>query len=148
MDEQSDQILTPDEGLIRHAIKSKTKKQKKIFDPVAQKWRAPAAAFEPYVYNPSRPGKPADTHLSVNIESSLVAADLPLHWNVPVSFYTARIQVEDCANNGLTVWRQPRPENPHHGGISGLVEMRDNNIQLYEKTIDALARASEVIDTP
>ena len=139
----TEQRLTdPNEGLIRRAWR--TGRQKIIIDQLSGARRAPAAAFEP---------RAKDEALSVNVESSLLAAGLPLIWGVdPTRQYAARITVGDCWANGLEAFRNPvlpippdDPGNPHHGLIRGLVEMRSNNPDDYERTIDELAKASRIV---
>jgi hypothetical protein len=105
--------------------------------------RAPAAAFEP---------RAKDEALSVNVESSLCAAGLPLLWNVDLrKFYAARITVGDCIANALGAFHEGTPPtandpgNPHHGGIWGLLEMRLNNPDAYEAVLTALAKASTIV---
>jgi hypothetical protein len=105
--------------------------------------RAPAAAFEP---------RQADEALSVNLESSLRACGLPLTWSTdPTKQYAARITAGDCSDNDLEAFHNPlpenppHPENPHHGLIRGLVEMRLSDPDTYERAITALARASTIV---
>jgi hypothetical protein len=105
--------------------------------------RAPAAAFEP---------RQKDEALSVNVESSLLASGLLLSWGVDLGRqYAARVTVGDCLANALEAFHNPLLENPpeaanpHHGLIRGLVEMRANNPDSYERAITALAKASTIV---
>jgi hypothetical protein len=129
------------EGLIRRAWR--TGRPKIIIDQLTGVRRAPAAAFEP---------QKADEALSVNVESSLLEAGLPLTWSVnPAKQYAARITVGDCSANALEAFHNPlpenppQPENPHHGLIRGLVEMRLGDRDTYERTLTALAKASTIV---
>lgn len=138
-------LSDPTEGLLRRAFR--TGKQRMITDQLTGISRAPAAAFEP---------RKVDEALSVNVESSLLAAGLPLTWSVdPSRQYAARITVGDCTANDLEAFHNPlpenspQPENPHHGLIRGLVEMRSANPDAYEWAITALAKASTIVpETP
>jgi hypothetical protein len=108
-----------------------------ITDQLTSVSRAPAAAFEPRII---------DEALSVNLESSLRASGLPLTWSVDAAKqYAARITVGDCSANALEAFHNPVPGNPHHGLIRGLVEMRSNNPDAYERVITALAKASTIV---
>jgi hypothetical protein len=114
-----------------------------ITDQLTGLTRAPAAAFEP---------RQKDEALSINLESSLLAAGLPLIWSVDLTKqYAARITVGDCTANDLEAFhnplpeKPPEPENPHHGLIRGLVEMRSSDPDKYERAITALAKASSIV---
>ena len=138
----TEQRLTdPREGLIRRAFR--IGKQRMIIDQLTGVPRAPAAAFEP---------RQKDEALSVNLESSLLASGLPLTWRVDLSRqYAARITVGDCYANDLGAFHNPlpenppEPENPHHGLIRGLGEMRLSDPDTYERAITALAKASTIV---
>jgi hypothetical protein len=130
-------LTDPDEGLLRRAFKRG--KSRQILDQITNRSRAPAAAFEP---------RKIDEALSVNVESSLLEARLPLTWSVvdPDKQYVARITVGDCTKQNLEAYHCPDlPENPYHGHIWGLVEMRRIDEDQYERAIDALARASTIV---
>jgi hypothetical protein len=134
-------LTDPADGLIRRAYRKS--KQHVVDDQLTGVKRAPAAAFEP---------RARDEALSVNVESSLRAAGLPLLWNVDLSkFYAARVTVGDCTQNALEAFHEPVPptqndsENPHHGSICGLVEMRSSNPDAYEAVLTALAKASTIV---
>jgi hypothetical protein len=140
------QITDPHEGLIRRAYRSGRSKHI-ITDQLTGIRRAPAAAFEP---------RQKDEALSVNLESSLREAGLPLTWGLdPAKQYATRITVGDCSANALEVFHKPVngnphanppvPENPHHGLIRGLVEMRVSDRDTYERTLTALAKASSIV---
>jgi hypothetical protein len=140
------ELFDENEGLIRRVWWTPGK-YKPIVDQKTGRQRAPAAAFEPRLPDSRNPSKKVDKALSVNVESSLMEASLPLTWGVdPNKQYAARITVLDCHSNELRAFCNPLlPSNPHHGLIFGLVEMSSNNPDLYEQTIDALARASTLI---
>lgn len=135
-------ITDPAEGLLRRAWR--TGKQKAVVDQLTGEHRAPAAAFDL---------RASEEALSVNIESSLLSAGLPLTWQVDFSRqYATRITVGDCSANGLEAYHDPvapnppsEPGNPHHGSILGLQFMRATDPDAYEATIDALARASRIV---
>ena len=138
------------EGLIRQVRRT----PKPIYNPIPDQLtgclRAPAAAFEPRFPNPEKPDAPVDEALSVNVESSLKAADLPLTWMVDLKKqYVARVTVGDCVGNQLEAFhaptKPPQPDNPHHGLIYGLVEMHNTDEDRYERTLDALAKASTIV---
>jgi len=121
-----------------------------VFDQITGRFRAPVAAFEPRFPDPTKPDKIVDEALSVNVQSSLHAASLPLTWGVNLERqYVARVTVSDCSAQALEAWHKPilppDPENPHHGLIWGLVEMHDSDLLRYERAIDALARASTIV---
>jgi hypothetical protein len=149
----SDQKLTePNEGLIRRVWKTPRKKYGPVHDQLTDRLRAPAAAFEPRFPDPQKPDRPVDEALSINVESSLRAAGLPLTWSVDLrKQYAARITVGDCIANDLEAYHNPLPEtpshpaNPHHGLIRGLVELRASNRDGYERVLDALAKASTIL---
>src|ERR1700730_8518836 len=84
-------LTDPDEGLLRRAYKKGNSSQ--ILDQITNRSRAPAAAFEP---------RKIDEALSVNVESSLLEARLPLTWSAdPNRQYVARITVVDCFKQNL-----------------------------------------------
>jgi hypothetical protein len=114
-----------------------------IIDQLTGVPRAPAAAFEP---------RQKDEALSVNLESSLLASGLPLTWRVDLNRqYAARITVGECYANDLGAFHNPlpenppEPENPHHGLIRGLGEMRLSDPDTYERAITAFAKASTIV---
>jgi hypothetical protein len=115
-------------------------------DQTTGRFRAPAAAFEPRFPDLAKPNKQIDEALSVNVESLLRAAGLSLTRGAdPCKQYVARITVADCTIQGLEAHHHPLPGNPHHGLIWGLVEVRGIDENQYERTIDALARASTIV---
>jgi len=63
--------------------------------------------------------------------------------------YVARVTVDDCVANKLEAFhaptKPPQPDNPYHGLIYGLVELHDIDEDRYERTLDALARASTIV---
>jgi hypothetical protein len=145
-------LTHPSEGLIRRVRKTPKREYGQILDPITQRLRAPAAAFEPRFYDPNKPDRPVDEALSVNVQSSLTKAGLPLTWSVnPKMQYATRITVHDCFANNLTAFHSPdpggptRPPNPHHGSIRGLVELHATDEDLYNRTINALAKASTIV---
>jgi hypothetical protein len=135
-------ITDASEGLIRRAWR--TGRPKIVVDQVSGAQRAPAAAFEL---------RAAEEALSVNIESSLRSAGLPLTWQVDFNKqYAVRITVGDCSSQGLETYHDPVPPksptdpgNPHHGSILGLQSMRATDPDRYEGVIDALAKASRLV---
>jgi hypothetical protein len=137
-------LLDPGEGLLRRAWRS-GKWGRTVIDQITGIARAPAAAFEPRLPDPKKPDKKVDEALSINVESSLRAAGLPLTWGADLNQYVARITVGDCLANDLEAYRHPLPENPHHGLIWGLVEMASRDPDRYERTLNALARTSTII---
>lgn len=134
-------LTDPREGLIRRAYRAG--RQRVITDQLTGVPRAPAAAFEP---------RAKDEALSVNLESSLLTAGLPLTWRIDLSRqYAARITVGDCFASDLAAFHNPlpedppEPENPYHGLIRGLVEMRSSDPDRYERAITALSKASTIV---
>jgi hypothetical protein len=129
----------PTETLIRRGRwKNKPKNTAFVFDQKTERWRPPAAVFLP------RPQK--DRSLSVNIESSLLAANLPSDWGVDhENFYAVRLTVGSCANHGLLVARDPVEGNPHHGAIMGIVELRDKDNDAFQSLVTDLAKQSEIL---
>ena len=146
------QLTDPDEGLLRRVQKRPHHKFDPVPDQITGRLRAPAAAFEPRFPDPAKPDRKIDEALSVNVQASLRAVNLPLTWSAdPRKQYVARITVSDCLVQALEAWHAPtrQPEqldNPHHGLIWGLVEMHRIDERKYERAIDALARASTIAD--
>src|SRR5260221_14633828 len=62
-------LTDPSEGLIRRVRKTPKREYGQILDPITQRSRAPAAAFEPRFYDPNKPDRPVDEALSVNVQS-------------------------------------------------------------------------------
>jgi hypothetical protein len=138
-------LVDENEGLLRRAYRS-GKPGRTVIDQITGVARAPAAAFEPRLPDPQKPDKIVDEALSVNVESSLRTAGLALTWAADLmKQYVARITVGDCLANDLEAYRHRLPENPHHGLIWGLVEMASRDRDRYERTLNALARASTII---
>jgi len=143
-------IADPAEGLIRRARRSGT--QKYFIDQITGKARLPAAAFEPRLPETRPDAKTTDRYLSVNILSSLLSAGLPRDWKAnDAKFYAAMLPAADCHGLSLTVTWEPvtglpnsSDDNPHHGGIHGVVELFYADNEAYEKTITKLAKAAEV----
>jgi hypothetical protein len=134
------------EGLLRRVRRTPRSQWNPIPDQISGRPRAPAAAFEPRFPDPANPGKIIDEALSVNVESLLLAAALPLTWEANLKMhYVARITVADCASQDLCAHHHPLPQNPHHGLIWGLVEIHGTDRDKYERVIDALARASTIV---
>jgi hypothetical protein len=128
--------------LIRRVWK-KPNKWSPVHDQITGRFRAPAIAFELRLNEEA---------ISVNVESSLEAAQLPLTWDLnPQKQYAVRITVSDCTSNGLEAFHNPltathtHPANPHHGLIRGLAELRSSDEFSYEQLLDALAKASTVV---
>ena len=145
------QLTDPDEGLLRRVQKTPHHRYDPISDQITGRLRAPAAAFEPRFPDLKKPERKVDEALSVNVQSLLTAANLPLTEGTNIrKQYVARITVADCSAHGLEVWHSPtrppeHPDNPYHGLIWDLVEMHNLDQLKYERTIDALARASTVV---
>jgi hypothetical protein len=104
--------------------------------------RPPAKDFE---LRAAKDDRPAEQELSVNIQSLLLAAGLPLDYGVGPGLYAVRLTVGDCAALDLEVRRDPVEGNPCHASIWGLFEIRAHDETRYERTLDALARASTVL---
>jgi hypothetical protein len=146
-----DILAAPEEGLIRRGRHSK--KQTFIIDQITKKIRPPAAVFEPRLPETRPNAQKFDKYLSVNILSSLTAANLPRDWNGNTSeFYSVQVQVADCHALSLTVaWLpiegsdDPALDNPHHGGIDGIVQLFYADRDAYEVALSRLARAAEVL---
>jgi hypothetical protein len=89
----------------------------------------------------------------VNIWSSLRAAGLPQDWRSNNDeVYGAALDVAACERLNLQVTWEPVTDqahvddnNPHHGGIQGVVEIYRKDRDAYERTITALAKAAEVL---
>jgi len=119
------QLTNPDEGLLRRAFRSRRGRHQPILDQLTGRFRAPTAAFEPRFPDPAKPDRKVDEALSINVESLLSAACLPLTWGADLSkYYVARVTVADCSAVSLEAWHSPilhpeQPENPHHGLIWG-----------------------------
>lgn len=146
MNQGNQELLDENEGLIRRVWWTPGK-YKPIVDQKTGRQRAPAAAFEPRLPDSRNPDKKVDKALSVNVESSLMEANLPLTWGGdPSKQYAARITVLDCHSNELRAFSDPLlPSNPHHALIFGLVEIFLIDPDRYEQTIDALAQASTLL---
>ena len=138
-------LTDPGEGLIRRAWR--TGGQKMVVDQLTGRPRAPAAAFRL---------REKEEALSVNIETSLRAAGLPLTWRVDFNKqYAVCITVGDCIANGLEAFHDPvapkspdDPGNPHHGSIYGLAEVRSGDLDAYEAVVTALSKASTIVPEP
>lgn len=146
-----DIVTNSEEGLIRRAWRSG--QQKYIVDQITGKIRLPVAVFEPRLPANRPDAKRTDKYLSVNILSSLESAGLPPDWNGnDTKIYSARLNAGACHELDLSVtWEpvlglpNPSDDNPHHGGIHGVVELYYANNDAYEVTITKLAKASEVL---
>jgi hypothetical protein len=140
-------LTDPSEGLLRRVRRTPRPQYNPIADQTTGRFRAPAAAFEPRFPDLANPDKIVDEALSVNVESFLRTAGLPLTWGAePRKHYVARVTVADCTRQDLEARHDPiLPENPHHGLIWGLVEMHQIDEDRYERAIDALARASTIV---
>lgn len=143
-------ILDPDEELIRRGLRGK---HRYFIDQITGKPRLPAAIFEPRLPELQPRAKNFDEYLSVNIASSLAAAGEASDWGCDHSkFYAVSLMVGVCHALSLGVtWEpiigEPAPtnDNPHHGGIRGVVELFRSNIVQYDVVITKLAEASEVL---
>lgn len=131
-------LRDPSEPLIRRGYWKDKRAKTFVKDQVTGRWRPPAAAFQPR--------RDREAYLSVNIESSMAAAGLPPDWGVDhARFYAVRLTVGACARCGLPVAREPVEDNPHHGGIYGVVELQAKDDDAYQDVITDLAKASEVL---
>lgn len=140
-------ITDPAEGLIRRVYKHSPKRFRVIIDQLTNKPRAPAAAFELRMADPTRPDKKVDEALSVNVQSSLEAAGLGLTWGMdPERFYAVRVTVADCHNEGLTAFHDPVPDNPHHGVPGNPSTMdRSGTWQEFSQRIQMNTNASSML---
>lgn len=145
-----DVLNNPQEGLIRRGRRAK--KPPYVLDQITQKMRPPAAIFEPRRPETRPNATVFDKYLSVNILSSLTAANLPRDWRGNNSdFYSVQLFVESCHALSFTVtWEpiednNPARDNPHHGGIQGVVQLLDSDRDAYDIAITKLAKASEVL---
>ena len=75
------QLTDPDEGLLRRVQKRPHHKFDPVPDQITGRLRAPAAAFEPRFPDPAKPDRKVDEALSVNVQASLRAVNLPLTWS-------------------------------------------------------------------
>lgn len=73
------QLTDMNEGLLRRVHKRPPRKYGPVLDQITGRLRAPAAAFEPRFPDPAKPEKIVDEALSINVQSSLRAASLPLN---------------------------------------------------------------------
>jgi hypothetical protein len=102
----------------------------------------------------ARADRPADEGLSVNVQSLLVQAAQPLYRGIDQGSFGARVTIGTCNLLGLHVHHDPVADgepggpNPYHALVRGLVEMRGDDPDRFEKTLDALAKASTVINVP
>jgi hypothetical protein len=124
-----------------------------VHDQITGKLRPPAAAFEPRLPENRPAAKRHDKYLSVNIWSSLAAAGKNADWGCDhLHFYAARLPAGACHALALGVtWEpvtnspNPNDDNPHHGGIRGVVELYRLDRDSYDLAITKLAKASEVL---
>ena len=137
---QSSALNDPNETLIRRGRwKNKPKNTGFVFDQITNRWRPPSAVFLPRI-------KKGERALSVNIESSLSASNLPPDWGVNhENFYAIRLCLWSCTNRGLSVERDPVEGNPHHGSILGVVELRERDDDAFQSLITDLAKESEIL---
>jgi hypothetical protein len=144
--------LDPAEGLIRRARRG-DRRQMYVHDQITGKLRPPAAAFEPRLPENRPAAKRHDKYLSVNISSSLANARESVDWGCDHrQFYAARLSAVACHSLALGVtWEpivnspNPGDDNPHHGGIHGVVELYRLDRDSYDLVITKLAKASEVL---
>ena len=121
-----------------------------VFDQRLQRYRLPAAAFEPRLPENRPKAARHDKYLSVNIESSLLAAGLSLDWGCHHDrFYAGKLLVGAVETAALsTTWEPVEDEvpiNPHHGAINGVVELFYADPDQYETVLSLLANASIVL---
>jgi hypothetical protein len=124
-----------------------------ILDQITGRLRPPAAVFEPRLPENRPKAKKHDAYLSVNVRSSLANAGEPCDWRCDhAKFYAVTLTVADCQSHSLNAtWEpiedepDPNDNNPHHGGICGVVEMFRADREKYEAVISGLAKASEIL---
>lgn len=115
--------------------------------------RPPAAAFEPRLPENRPNAARFDRYLSINVLSSLTGAHLPASWRGnDQGYYSAHLPVSACQALTLhATWEpitgtgNPDTDNPHHGGIHGVVEMFYGDRDAYERAMTKLAKAAEVL---
>ena len=137
MEDDHPVLTDPAETLIRRAFWEK-KRRKSFVEDQLTGWRPTAAAFEPSRKN---------TYLSVNIEASLTAAEKPPTWGIDHErFYAVRVAIRACSDCNLQVKSVPVEGNPHHGGVYGIVELRDTACDdIYQTTLSTLAENSDIL---
>lgn len=139
-----EELKNPAEGLIRRGYR--TGKQKYVIDQKTGEYRLPAAALEPRLPQNRPDAKNTDKYLSVNILSSLQAANMPQAWEGNNDkFYSAILCVKACFEQDLKVTWEPVDQNPHHGGIWGLAERFSEDFDAYHATLTALSKATIVL---
>lgn len=144
-------ISNPEEGLIRRARRNR--RLQFVHDQITGQIRPPAAAFEPRLRENRPQAKSFDEYLSVNILSSLTNAGMPRDWGCDHrGYYAALLAAGSCHSLGLAVTWEPiagepdsTNDNPHHGGIHGVVELFRDDRDAYDNVLTALAKASEVL---
>lgn len=144
-------VTDPQEGLIRRARRSRS--QPFVRDQITGKLRPPAAAFEPRLPETRPSARRFDKYLSVNIVSSLLGAGLDRDWQCDHQvFYAVIITAGACHHCFLSVTWEPvrcaadhTRDNPHHGGIRGVVELFSADQEQYDRVISSLAKASEIL---
>lgn len=144
------EVSDPNEGLLRRVWRTPKAKSGSVQVQITGRLRAAFAAFEPRFPDPGKPDKKVDKVLSVNIESSVLAAGLSVNFDIDLNKqYIARVTVGDCSSLGLKVFHDPITDPPHpnpqHGLIWGLVELYERNPDEYMQTVPVLARASTII---
>jgi hypothetical protein len=75
-----------------------------------------------------------------------MSANLPLTQDCSPDFFVVKLSVGACLALNTSVKFLPLLGLPYHGGIFGVVEVRENDPDLYESLMDGLARASYIID--
>ncbi len=149
--QSGEKIQRGDEYVIRRAYRKG--RQKYVQDQQTGKLRPPSAAFEPRLTELKPKLDRDEEYLSVNILSSLSADGKLPDWGCDTTkFYAAQLLTQSCHDLALTVtWEpvvdpsKPEDDNPHHGGIWGVVEAFRSDRDKYEILITELAAASEVI---
>ena len=136
---QSVMLSDPKETLIRRGRWKSKPKTTFVLDQKTNLWRPPFAVFLPWAQRSER-------SLSVNIESSLLASNLPPDWGVDHdNFYAIRLTVGACINRGLSVERDPVEGNPYHGAIIRIVELRDKDNDAFQSLVTDLAKEREIL---
>jgi hypothetical protein len=124
-----------------------------VLDQKTGKLRPPASAFEPRLRVIRPDAREEEQYLSVNLLSSLLAAELSSDWGCDhARYYVALLAAGACIDLALWVTWEPdvhpddtTRDNPHHGGLWGVVEMFHADRDQYDILLTRLAKAAEVI---
>lgn len=144
-------LRDPSEGLVRRVRRKK--RPDYVPDQKTGKMRPPASAFEPRLPETRPNAKRFDRYLSINVLSSLASAGLAASWRGnDREYYSAQLTVSACQGLGFhATWEpiagtgNPDTDNPHHGGVHGVVELFRRDRDAYDRAITELAKAAEVL---